>query len=54
MALNPLINSEIEAAAGNEHRDSAISTDNYSSNLLGERQLGPYRCFVAKLYPSAC
>src|SRR5882724_10739828 len=30
MALNPLINSEIEAAAGKEHHDSAISTDNYS------------------------
>ncbi|MCU1301295.1 MAG: putative sigma regulatory protein MucB/RseB [Candidatus Sulfotelmatobacter sp.] len=51
MALNPLINSEIEAAAGKEHRDSAISTDNYSLNLLGEQQLGPYRCFVAEAVP---
>jgi hypothetical protein len=51
MALNPLINSEIEAAAGKEHHDSAISTANYSLNLLGEQQLGPYRCFVAEAVP---
>jgi hypothetical protein len=51
MALNPLINSEVEAAAGKEHRDSAISADNYSLNLLGEQQLGPYRCFVAEAVP---
>jgi hypothetical protein len=30
MALNPLIKSEIEAAAGKQHHDSAISADNYS------------------------
>ena len=51
MALNPLINSEIEAAAGKEHQDSAISVDNYSLNLLGEQQLGPYRCFVVEAVP---
>jgi hypothetical protein len=51
MALTPLINSEIEAAAGKEHHDSAISPDNYSLNLLGEQQLGPYRCFVAEAVP---
>jgi hypothetical protein len=51
MALNPLINSEVEAAAGKEHHDSAISIDNYSLNLLGEQQLGPYRCFVAEAVP---
>jgi hypothetical protein len=51
MALNPLINSEIEAAAGKEHHDSAISADNYSLKLLGEQQLGPYRCFVAEAVP---
>jgi hypothetical protein len=51
MALNPLINSEIEAATGKEHHDNAISSDNYSLNLLGEQQLGPYRCFVAEAVP---
>jgi hypothetical protein len=51
MALNPLINSEIEAATGQEHHDSAISSDNYFLNLLGEQQLGPYRCVVAEAVP---
>jgi hypothetical protein len=51
MALNPLIKSEIETAAGKEHHDSAISADNYSLNLLGEQQVGAYRCFVAEVRP---
>lgn len=51
MALNPLIASEIEAAAGKEHHDSAISPENYSLDLLGEQQVGPYRCFVAQAVP---
>jgi len=51
MALNPLISSEIEAAAGKVHHDSAISAANYSLQLLGEQQVGPYHCFVAKAVP---
>jgi hypothetical protein len=51
MALDSLIKSEIETAAGKEHHDSAISADNYSLNLLGEQQAGPYRCFVAVAAP---
>jgi hypothetical protein len=51
MALNPLITSEIEAAAGKQHHDSAISADNYSLSLLGEQQVGAYRCFVAEVLP---
>jgi len=50
-ALNPLISSEIEAAAGKEHHDSAISSANYSLDLLGEQQVGPYHCFVALAVP---
>jgi hypothetical protein len=51
MALNPLISSEIEAAAGKEHHDSAISAANYSLDLLGEQQVGPHHCFVAQAVP---
>src|SRR3984885_3377255 len=51
MALNSLIKSEIETAAGKQHHDSAISADNYSLNLLGVQQVGPYRCFVAEVRP---
>ncbi len=51
MALNPLIKSEIETAAGKEHHDSAVSADNYSLNPLGEQQVGLYRCIVAEVLP---
>ena len=51
MALKPLISSEIETAAGKQHHDSAISPANYSLNLLGEQQVGPYHCFVAQAVP---
>jgi hypothetical protein len=51
MALNPLISSEIEAAAGKTHHDSSITAVNYSMDLLGEQQVGPYRCFVAEAIP---
>lgn len=51
MALNPLIASEIEAASGKQHHDSSITAANYSLHLLGEQQVGPYHCFVAKAIP---
>jgi hypothetical protein len=51
MALNQLISSEIEAAAGKEHHDSSLSPENYSLDLLGEQQVGSYRCFVAQAVP---
>ena len=51
MALNRLISSEMEAVAGKEHRDSALSRENYSLDLLGEQQVGPYHCFVAQATP---
>jgi hypothetical protein len=51
MALKPLISSEIETAAGKQHHDSAISPANYSLDLLGEQQVGPYHCFVAQAVP---
>jgi hypothetical protein len=52
MALNRLISSEIEAAGGKAHHDSAISSANYSFEVLGEQQVGPYRCFVAQAVPN--
>jgi hypothetical protein len=51
MALNPLIASEIETAAGKEHHDSAIVPANYSLRLMGEQQVGPYHCFVTHAIP---
>jgi outer membrane lipoprotein-sorting protein len=51
LALNPLIASEINAAAGKEHHDSTISPANYTLEPLGEQQVGPYHCFVAQANP---
>jgi outer membrane lipoprotein-sorting protein len=51
LALNPLITSEIEAAAGKEHHDSSITPANYTLLLLGEQQVGPYHCYVAQAIP---
>jgi hypothetical protein len=51
LALDPLIASEVKAAGGKDHRDSAITPANYSLKLLGEQQVGPYHCFVAQATP---
>jgi len=51
LAFNALIASEIETAAGKQHHDSAISPANYTLDLLGEQQVGPYRCFVLQAVP---
>src|SRR5437879_1836507 len=51
LALNPLIASEIETAAGKQHHDSAISPANYTLAPLGEQQVGPYHCFVLRAIP---
>lgn len=51
LALNALIASEVETAAGKQHHDSAISPGNYTLALLGEQRVGPYRCFVAQATP---
>ena len=51
LALNPLIASEIEAASGKQHHDSSITPANYTFELLGEQQVGPYHCFVVRATP---
>jgi hypothetical protein len=51
MVLNRLIDSETETAAGKERRDSSITPANYTFDLLGEEQLGPYYCYVVQSIP---
>jgi hypothetical protein len=51
LALDPLIASEIEAASGKQRRDSSITPANYTLELLGEQQVGPYYCFVVRAMP---
>src|SRR6202522_834230 len=51
LALDALVTSEIETVAGKQHHDSAISPANYTLDLLGEQQVGPYHCFVVQAAP---
>ena len=51
LALNPLIASEIRAAAGKDHHDSAITPANYRLQLMGQETIGPYRCYVLRATP---
>src|SRR5215472_8151957 len=51
MALHPLIPARSLRAAGKKHHDSAISPANYSLEIVGEQQIGPYHCFVAQAIP---
>jgi len=52
LVLNRLMESEVEAASGKSHRDSSISTANYTFSLLGEQDLGANRCFVVQAIPA--
>jgi hypothetical protein len=52
MVFKRLIESETDAAAGKEHHDSSITPANYSFELLGEEQAGPYYCFVIQATPT--
>ena len=51
LALKPLIASEIETTAGKQHHDSSISPANYTFELLGQQQVGPYHCFLVRAIP---
>jgi hypothetical protein len=51
LALRPLIASEIEAASGKQHHDTSITPANYTFELVGEQQVGPYRCYVVQATP---
>ncbi len=51
MVFKRLIESETETAAGKQHHDSSITPANYSFELLGEQQVGPYYCFVIQAAP---
>jgi hypothetical protein len=52
LVLNRLMESETEAAAGKSHRDSTITTANYTFALLGEQDLGGNHCFVVQATPT--
>jgi hypothetical protein len=49
--LRRLMESEAEVSGGEEHRDSSITPANYTFDLLGQEQVGPYQCFVVQANP---
>jgi hypothetical protein len=51
LALNPLIAGEINAAAGKDRRDSAISSANYQVEWIGEEDVRGYHCYVLRALP---
>jgi outer membrane lipoprotein-sorting protein len=51
LVFDRLIQSESETSSGREHRNSAITTANYTFALSGEDDIGPYHCFVLEAAP---
>lgn len=51
LVLNRLMETERSAAAGQEHRDSAITLANYTFHFLGQEDLGAHHCFVVEALP---
>ena len=51
LVFDRLIQSEGETSSGREHRNSAITTANYTFALSGEDDIGPYHCFVLEAAP---
>jgi hypothetical protein len=51
MVLKRLMESEVSAAAGQEHHDSSITPANYTFHPLAEEDLGVHHCFVVNAIP---
>jgi outer membrane lipoprotein-sorting protein len=53
LVFDRLIQSESETSSGREHRNSAITTANYTFALSSEEDVGPYHCFVLEAAPKS-
>ena len=49
--FKPLMESEVETAAGRNRHDSSITPNNYTLKLLGEEDVDGYHCFVVEVTP---
>lgn len=49
--FTPLMESEVETAAGRNRQDSSITPNNYTFKLLGEEDVDGYHCFVVQVTP---
>jgi hypothetical protein len=53
LVFDRLMQSESETSSGREHRNSAITSANYTFTLSGEEDVGPYHCFVLEAVPKS-
>ncbi len=51
LVLNRLMESEVSAARGQDHRDSSITPANYAFHVLGQEDLGVHHCLVVDAVP---
>jgi hypothetical protein len=51
LVFKPLMEQEVQTAAGRGRQASAIGPGNYAFELLGEEQVDPYHCFVVRAIP---
>jgi hypothetical protein len=51
LVLERLMESEVSAAAGQDHRDSSITPANYTFHVVGQEDLGVHHCFVVDATP---
>src|SRR5262245_50194154 len=49
--LKPLMDGEVEAAAGRGRQNSAVTPENYNFNLIGEDSVDGQRCFLVQATP---
>lgn len=51
LVLNRLIKSEATSSSGKAHRSTSLKPANYSFELLGVQDIGPYHCYVVRAHP---
>jgi hypothetical protein len=51
LVFKPLMEQEVQTAAGRGRQASAIGPGNYAFDLLGEEHIDPYNCFVVRAIP---
>lgn len=51
LVFKPLMEQEVQTAAGRGREASAIGPGNYTFELLGEEHIDPYDCFVVRAIP---
>jgi hypothetical protein len=51
LVLKRLIKSEAKTSSGLQHRDTSLKPANYSFQVVGQQDVGPYHCYVVQALP---